>query len=1421
MRGVQRLKRRASALGLGTALALGTLGTFGALETALGAVATPEIRAISQRLCRDGGGEWANAFELFVENATERDWSERAVEIPVAGTPEKPVDGAAPLVGERAESVRFCDSDGVEFVFNIINKDGATVERGEIGEGFSLTIPATVAAGTTARYLVFSGNDRATAHPDQYSQIRRRLSNLDFEAGTGDVPSGWRFDVDGADRKLRWGDENPFSGRKCVRCDVAEGAEPSWIAARQGGVAVEPGRKYRFTGRIRGENVRGTVGWYLHFGNEENPMISAPLLGFSDKTEFGWTELSEVYAVPADANRLEFGTVLRGTGTAWFDAVEIELIEEPGVDLPKNARPFRIGETFAIPATPTVYPSGDPNATRGAERFEPEKLGIAVEKALKSEKSAVSQYSGARCVLIRVETPSADGRRLIRLDLAPIETRWGRTLEAGDFAVLDLNAKETPLEFFDGSVFFEANVVAGARNVFAVVEKVGKTGKTGKNAKDGAARRSTEGANLANQAFPGTTLQTANPADVAANNENNGGDAEEKGGDKTGGTVKTGETGKVGGGALTLPAFLASNNLVADGDFENVDAKTALPAGDSDWSRDADEPGVSYKVVDPGVAALGAKALEITVDETAELRWRGWRRRVAVEPNRSYLLGYVVSTDSEAGSFDLHFHSRRTDWTLAEGGMSSLGKAVGGKTDWALKTGAVRTTSDCAFLDVHLTNQTRGTARYDSVFVVPVENAEPVAFLGGRTGVFDVPAVVKVFPDTTFATSEAPVDAKNPAFCALALDEEETIQLAIRSAKDERLEVVVRAPELETADGRTVKLDAPEVFAVSNVIVDYPSSYYQETGLETKRKFPTATPQSDGWAGLWPDPLIPVAAKTVKTGKPTPKRSAAENLAARAEFERRRAELAAETAAGLAEFERRRAASENDSLAVDALARVGVAPVDAFATRAIWLRFRTTPETVPGVYVGELVLRDVGGAAEKSTRPEKTNGSEKAAQNAATAAVDFDALTLAKSGTTAENGAVRVVPYRVEVLPFEAPEADVSAIYDARISADFYGEGPRSAKLEKIGEKLLERKLAPDGPTVAPKFSYNKETGVATADWAEYDRVTGRFFDELGAKAGYFPHEFYLFGWGMPPKEIDGEKPYEGEYPYENVDRSVLRPEYKKAYQAKLKLYWEHIKEKGWDDNLVLYISDEPFYSKPEIIVQMKALCDMIHEVDPKIPIYCSAWVFVPEWLGYLDVWGVGHYGLVGEAELRKIRDAGSRIWWTTDGQMCLDAPYNAVERLLPYTCVARGAEAYEFWGATWHTCDPFESASHLYISQSDQPGVRYYVRYPNGDGYIFYPGDPLGRPGEILDSVRSEQARRGVEDAGWLVGLRDAIQTKTKPGTPERAEAQAVLDRALNYLPLQCGCGRFATRYMSDPAEFEAIRLDVGRKLAELTSAP
>ena len=130
-----------------------------------------------------------------------------------------------------------------------------------------------------------------------------------------------------------------------------------------------------------------------------------------------------------------------------------------------------------------------------------------------------------------------------------------------------------------------------------------------------------------------------------------------------------------------------------------------------------------------------------------------------------------------------------------------------------------------------------------------------------------------------------------------------------------------------------------------------------------------------------------------------------------------------------------------------------------------------------------------------------------------------------------------------------------------------------------------------------------------------------------------------------------------------------MRPEYKKAYQSCLKLFWDHVKQKGWDQRFVLHISDEPFHGEAAIRQQMKALCAMIHEVDPKIPIYASTWQHVPEWKGFLNIWGLGHYGSVPVEKMTQLRARGDRLWFTTDGQMCIDTPYCAVKRLLPHYC--------------------------------------------------------------------------------------------------------------------------------------------------------
>ena len=96
----------------------------------------------------------------------------------------------------------------------------------------------------------------------------------------------------------------------------------------------------------------------------------------------------------------------------------------------------------------------------------------------------------------------------------------------------------------------------------------------------------------------------------------------------------------------------------------------------------------------------------------------------------------------------------------------------------------------------------------------------------------------------------------------------------------------------------------------------------------------------------------------------------------------------------------------------------------------------------------------------------------------------------------------------------------------------------------------------------------------------------------------------------------------------------------------------------------MFYISDEPFAAREDIEKQMIALCDAVHEGAPKMKIYCSTWRYVPQWVGKLDIWGVGAQGQASEDEIALLKKGGSEIITSTDGQFVLDNPYNALERI-------------------------------------------------------------------------------------------------------------------------------------------------------------
>ncbi len=432
---------------------------------------------------------------------------------------------------------------------------------------------------------------------------------------------------------------------------------------------------------------------------------------------------------------------------------------------------------------------------------------------------------------------------------------------------------------------------------------------------------------------------------------------------------------------------------------------------------------------------------------------------------------------------------------------------------------------------------------------------------------------------------------------------------------------------------------------------------------------------------------------------------------------------------------------------------------------------------------------------------------------------------------------VKQLPWNVHVWNFTLPEMNsFGALYDYRsvhktpesekvlVRNDISGDDLRNMYLPFMAKhRISSGEINP-----VPKVKY--VDGSVAIDFTEYDKAASFYFDELKNPFAYLPASlFYLFGWAFPPSDKFGEKPYPGDYPYEGADRSKLRPEYKKAYQLVLKTFWDHLKEKGWAGRCILYLSDEPHEAdnnngkSNDIRIQMKALCDMIHEVDPKIPIYVSTWWYRPEWEGYIDIWGLGFNGegdyghYVTAEDIKHITRTGGRIWYTTDGNFCTETPYLALERLLPWFGYKYGAEAYEFWGVNWLTYNPYKYGWHSYIFESQAPGEESWKRYPNGDGFIIYPGKPIGYEG-LIGSIRLKQVREGAEDYEYLSILGHLIE-KAATDDPALISARESLNQAMKLITIPCAMGRYSTRILRSPDDIFMARKKVAESIEVLIS--
>lgn len=555
----------------------------------------------------------------------------------------------------------------------------------------------------------------------------------------------------------------------------------------------------------------------------------------------------------------------------------------------------------------------------------------------------------------------------------------------------------------------------------------------------------------------------------------------------------------------------------------------------------------------------------------------------------------------------------------------------------------------------------------------------------------------KVFP-------ESPVENATGEFAmSMARNETEELQLAVRSAFPvARLEAAPSA--LTHESGAKIDLD---VGHVEWVRVDTPSAFYSSVAVDGEMRRPLTEQHSEGWTGLWPDPIVPGRACSLPAG----------------------------------------------------------------CARAIRFTARTTASTPAGLYRGTLVWRADGREVRRD----------------------------------------RIV---LKVWSFALPDhPELPAIFDfSGTNRRWWRDGEKTSwpARERMWKFMAEKKLCPNGLSARCYFGRGKD-GRVRASFKEWDRAADAYFGKYGFPRSYMPENFWIFGWAHPPRPFLGEAPYEGTWPYDDVDRSKLRPAYRQVYQQALRVFLDHVEERGLSGRFELYISDEPYYSVKRIITQMKALCEMVHEVDPKIRIYASTWHYQPRWNGCIDIWGAGHYGIFPMDAMAARQAAGDEIWYTTDAQLCLDTIHATTERLFAHFCAAYGVKAWENWGIGWFTGDPWETACHRFIRQCGRPGVRNrWVRYPNGDGYLAYPPKE-GVCGEICSSLRVESAREGVEDYSYLKRIEECAADASDP---QSAKASDLLRRFRALVPVPNAGGRFSTRILPVPEKLESLREEAGDML-------
>lgn len=358
----------------------------------------------------------------------------------------------------------------------------------------------------------------------------------------------------------------------------------------------------------------------------------------------------------------------------------------------------------------------------------------------------------------------------------------------------------------------------------------------------------------------------------------------------------------------------------------------------------------------------------------------------------------------------------------------------------------------------------------------------------------------------------------------------------------------------------------------------------------------------------------------------------------------------------------------------------------------------------------------------------------------------------AKAGTyrgrvtvTSAGRMIAEVPLAVEVFNFELPQdpAFRTLIHYSAERFRPWDSRPLNEIDKDIARVLHAHGVRGSGAMVTVPARIAE--GKVVCDFTEFDRRLHWYIDEMGFNA-FSLGPFFGGGAG------------EG-WEKHNLWLGTIEPlseTFNRLFPDYLRQVAQHLRQKGWLEMAYLYLWDEP---EPDYFDKVVALLKLALQADPGFkvfettsPNYTAFWAVVKAWSIPFS------RPYFNEETVEKRRTAGDEIW-VYNIPTSLEDPTQLL-RLWFWQAVTYGATGAQLWETTFYNkIDPWENITPVPWVTGRKGHEGLYV-YTAGEAILLYPDKQGGPP---LPSLRLKLVQKGIDDAGYLILLRQRLMAQAQ----------------------------------------------------------